>query len=490
MEPQKRRKKKKKYKKAKQNRIYIGFFVFMSLLFYLFGSAWTLAKKPSIPLEIVTLGSIEQKYTAQGLILRNEQIILSPSEGVLNCFYAEGEKIGKNSSLGSIQNKEFFSIVKRQLAQVDQDIQKIQEERKEFLWFQKDINQLNDKISTTLLNQNQVIKEDFYAIYTLKDQIQHYMDQRNQLFILEPKGRLKDLVTEKMQYENQLQQNSRLISAPISGLISYQVDGFESVTKENITLEHFKTKPDILQLNQGNEIQENKPILKIVEDTVWYISSLFPEEVAKEWEIGKQITLLFPEQNYFEIPFIIDTIKPLEENILVVFKSQDYMHLFLNQRFMDIQVLLEHYEGLKISNSSITQKTFLKIPKQCLIQSGKETGVIRIAGEESIFLPITITYEDEQSVYVPSNNELRQYDTLMIQKGGQQEKFTIEEINSSYGVYIANQGFAKFKKIEILGENKDYTIIRTGTPYGVQIYDRVILDANQVKDNQFLHKSS
>ena len=58
-------------------------------------------------------------------------------------------------------------------------------------------------------------------------------------------------------------------------------------------------------------------------------------------------------------------------------------------------------------------KKFLKL-RQCLIQSNKEQGVIRIIEDESIFLPITISYEDEQYVYIPTNNELRQYDIIII----------------------------------------------------------------------------
>ncbi|NLP46152.1 MAG: hypothetical protein GX347_03780 [Epulopiscium sp.] len=488
MEPSARKKQKRKFKKS-NNRIYIGFFVFISLLFYLLGSIWTLAKKPIVPVEIANKGIIEKKCSTEGLIIRNEYVLPSPTSGIIKYFYTEGEKVSKNSLVGATQDEEFFNIIKQQLEQIEKNIQKIQEERRDITWFQKDIQQLNHKIITILSEQNQWLKEkgDFYAVYSVKDQIQHYIDQRNQLFILEPKGRLKDLVTEKMNYENQLQKNSHVISTPISGLVSFQIDGFENLTIDNIALEHFDNKIDSLQLD--NETDQNISNIKIVEDTSWYIAALFPKETIQDWEVGKQISLFFPQKNYLEIPFIIDTIKQVEEKIIVIFRAHEYMHLFLNERLIDVEVSLEHYEGLKVSNSAIVEKSFLKIPRQCLIQSNKEQGVIRIIEDESIFLPITISYEDEQYVYIPTNNELRQYDIIIIQKGEQQEKYTIDQVDTSYGVYIANQGFAKFKKIKILGKNQDYTIIDDGTSYGVQMYDRIILDANQVKEGQFLHKS-
>ena len=34
------------------------------------------------------------------------------------------------------------------------------------------------------------------------------------------------------------------------------------------------------------------------------------------------------------------------------------MHLFLNERLIDVEVSLEHYEGLKVSNSAIVEKVF------------------------------------------------------------------------------------------------------------------------------------
>ncbi|NMA83127.1 MAG: hypothetical protein GX962_04595 [Epulopiscium sp.] len=488
----KKTRKKTRKKTAKTNRIYIGFFVFFSLLFYLLGSVWTLAKKPSVPLEIAVLGFIEEKYTAKGIIIRDEHVISSPKEGFTEYFYAEGEKVGRNDLLGTIQDKEFFSIVQRQLDQVDRNIQKTQEQRKEIQWFQKDINQLNNKIYDTLNSQYQLLyeKEDFNLIYNAKEEVQKLISKRNQLLLLEPKGRMKDLVTEKMQYENQLKQNSTILAAPISGILSYQLDEFETITKDTIRLEHFQMEIQQVQLNQGDEVKADKPIMKIVQDTGWYIAGIFPNEIVAKWTVGQRIKLQFPQKNYLEIPFSISMIKPTEDQNLVIFESQEYMHLFLNDRILDFQVLIESHEGIKVANSAIIEKSFLKIPKASLIESGKETGVIRLAGEESVFVGIAISYEDDQNIYVPTGQDLRQYDTVMIQKGERQEKYILEEIETSTGLFIANEGFAKFKKIEILGYNQNYTIIRSTTPFGVQVYDRIVLDATQVEDNQFLHKSS
>lgn len=56
------------------------------------------------------------------------------------------------------------------------------------------------------------------------------------------------------------------------------------------------------------------------------------------------------------------------------------------------------------------------------------------------------------------------------------------------GVYNINKGYAVFKQINILSQNDDYTIVETGTTYGVALYDHIALDGSSVVENQTITK--
>ncbi|MGN1177035.1 MAG: HlyD family efflux transporter periplasmic adaptor subunit, partial [Roseburia sp.] len=61
------------------------------------------------------------------------------------------------------------------------------------------------------------------------------------------------------------------------------------------------------------------------------------------------------------------------------------------------------------------------------------------------------------------------------------------ETASLQGVYNINKGYAVFKQINILYQNKEYTIVETGTNYGLSLYDHIALDGTKINENDLIH---
>jgi hypothetical protein len=55
------------------------------------------------------------------------------------------------------------------------------------------------------------------------------------------------------------------------------------------------------------------------------------------------------------------------------------------------------------------------------------------------------------------------------------------------GVYNMNKGYADFKQITILDENDEYSIVSSNTKYGLTVYDRIVLDASSVNNDDFIY---
>ena len=55
------------------------------------------------------------------------------------------------------------------------------------------------------------------------------------------------------------------------------------------------------------------------------------------------------------------------------------------------------------------------------------------------------------------------------------------------GAYCINQGYTQFKKVKVLYGNEEYTIVEEGTPFGLTIYDRIVLNADAVKEDQVIY---
>ena len=56
------------------------------------------------------------------------------------------------------------------------------------------------------------------------------------------------------------------------------------------------------------------------------------------------------------------------------------------------------------------------------------------------------------------------------------------------GVYNINKGYADFREISILYQNDEYAIVKSGTEYGLKVYDYIVLNAEYVNDQQFINK--
>ena len=56
------------------------------------------------------------------------------------------------------------------------------------------------------------------------------------------------------------------------------------------------------------------------------------------------------------------------------------------------------------------------------------------------------------------------------------------------GVYNMNKGYADFKQITILDKNDEYAIVSSNTKYGLTVYDRIVLDATSVNNDDFIYQ--
>ena len=70
---------------------------------------------------------------------------------------------------------------------------------------------------------------------------------------------------------------------------------------------------------------------------------------------------------------------------------------------------------------------------------------------------------------------------------GTQERYTVSRKGSLTGVYNMNKGYADFRQIKILYRNEEYSIVKSNTQYGLNVYDYIVLDAQTVSDAQLLY---
>ena len=160
----------------------------------------------------------------------------------------------------------------------------------------------------------------------------------------------------------------------------------------------------------------------------------------------------------------------------------------MEDRTVSFSLESEIVEGLKIPNDAIVEKSLIKIPRTCLTESMGNDGVLRMSGEKTQFIDLSIVTSDEDAVYIEQDGAALKLGDIILQGTGEAAKqYTIAELEPHAGVYVANSSMANFVVIEILEQNQEYAIVKVGNIVGLQPYDTIVSDAKNITEGQSIY---
>ena len=222
----------------------------------------------------------------------------------------------------------------------------------------------------------------------------------------------------------------------------------------------------------------------------WNVIVPIDEALAKMLNEKSAVRVRFCKDD-FELDTACNVIKG-KDNYYLNLTFNKGMVRYINERFIDIELVMNDKTGLKIPQSAITTKEFFTIPKEYFTVGGDSNnpGLLikqTVDGVENMALiHPTLYYETEDFYYVDSE-DVSENDTVL--KSDSSETYVIgTDKDSLIGVYNINKGYAVFKQISIIYENEAYAIVETKTAYGISLYDHIALDASKIKEHQLTTK--
>ena len=172
----------------------------------------------------------------------------------------------------------------------------------------------------------------------------------------------------------------------------------------------------------------------------------------------------------------------------MILNFKNSMIRFVNERYIDIKLMISGNSGLKIPNTSIVEKEFYTIPKEYFYKGG-DSGSLGLmirdkeTGEET-FLSTTIYYKKAKLYYIDMKDFPESFEII---KPDSTETLSSPDTASLKGVYNINKGFAVFKQIEITASNEEYSIVAQNTDYGLNIYDHIALNGNSIEEGALVN---
>ncbi len=197
----------------------------------------------------------------------------------------------------------------------------------------------------------------------------------------------------------------KTISAPNSGYYIGSVDGYEKTVDYNkvtsLTCQDIKT----LLASQKQETPANV-MGKLVDEFDWYFVCVVPYDESGNIQVGKSVKVNVPNTAVGTINCTVVHKGDKEENgVPVVIKCNLMNRNIANLRIHDIEIIVDDYVGIRISNDAIREVD-------------GEKGVYVQRGNIIQFRKINIIYSTEDYSVVETvadSDYLQQYDSVVIQ---------------------------------------------------------------------------
>lgn len=458
------RRSKKVVRYRKPVHINMGTIVFVIIVIYMVIIMVNYFRHNSISIYEVAEKSISDDNAYRGIILRDETLYYTDKAGYINYYVSSGERIGKSSTVYTIdETGDVYKILTNTdsvTALSGEDSEKI---RGSIASFRKNYTNSNyDEVTDFKYEIENTILEQSSA--SMLAGLNDYMDSSNH-------------------------GSFEVVSAPKSGIISYTMDGNEELDAKDITENTFKElEENRTQLRSSEAVSEGTPVYKLINSEDWKIIISLTQAQYKKLKDMEKVQVTFKKDNISAIAGI--SVYKNKESYLAELSLNKYMIRYVNDRFIDIEILTNSAEGLKIPITSILTKDFLLVPEDFITLGGENnsTGVTKETTDENgetkyEFISVTVISRNEEECYIESEG-LGEEGYIM--NTATDERYQLGKKGTLEGVYNVNKGYAVFRVIEKIYENKEYAIVSKDTSYGLSAYDHIVLNGNSIKESELV----
>lgn len=413
----------------------------------------------------VVEGSLASSTIYRGFVIRDEQLVTNNNAGYVNFLAREGQRV----SVGDM------------------------------VYMVDETGTLSEYIEAQSLGENTLTDKELAEFRTDIINFVHEYDNTDFNSVYDFKYSLKNTVSKLANTKLMDNMDSATAGAgnvsmkycysAYSGIVSYWYDGYEGIDSSEITADCFNEKKYEKTLILSNQLRAvDEPVYKVSKSENWSI--VFP--IEKDY--GEELL----EEGYIKVKFLKNQDESWAEVGLIYNPDGTYLQLsfnnsmlrFVDDRYLDIELILSTETGLKIPVSAISEKQFFLIDGNYITEdeNDRHTVLMEVYNEDGSKVASSVNleiyyYDEENNKYYVDETILSAGDVLF---GTDQTTYIVKDRGTLIGVYNINRGYADFKQITILYQNEEYAIVKSNTTYGIRVYDYIALDADSVEDDEFI----
>ena len=452
----------KKYRRKRE--LNVGIILFAVVLFYLLVTVISYLSRDRISVYEVREGSIVRDNIYTGLVIREESVVSAEGSGYISYYQNEDSKVKAGTNIYALSEKaldtedESGNISKG--AYVNPDLQ--------------------SGIVLQLQNFNENYDpNDFSEIYSLKNGINTALQDTYS-------------VTRTQQLDAVIAESGIEVESyvtPRDGIVAFTSDGYEGLTKDTFTAEHFDlTRYESMSFNDQMKVSSGEPVYRLITSEKWSVIAPLDETTAKDLAEDEVTAIRVRIDKDSESMRAAFSLIEKDGDYYGCFDFDNSMIRYAGDRFLSVELILEDETGLKIPKSAVIDQKFYVIPKDYLTTGGNSSSngvMVRKDNGSAEFTAVDIYDVNDEGEVCVSKEDLKEGTSIIKPDSG--DIYTVGKTRTLQGVYNVNKGYAVFKKVSILCENDEYYIVREGEDYSLSNYDHIVQNGKSVDADDMVY---
>ena len=172
---------------------------------------------------------------------------------------------------------------------------------------------------------------------------------------------IDSLREKKEDLKNEIYNKSSSYISESSGILSYEIDGYENIFKtedfENYTYDKLSISDEKNEASNKSKEEKTGGNFKIIDNFQWYLAlKIEDRKTIGNYEIGNKLLIKYPlDEKEIEISGDIIAINNSSNKSVIIVRFNQYLHDLYKDRFPKVKLIQEKLDVLKIPNSVILE---------------------------------------------------------------------------------------------------------------------------------------
>ncbi|QNU68468.1 hypothetical protein EHE19_008750 [Ruminiclostridium herbifermentans] len=346
----------------KKQSVKIGTLILIVFLLIYLPALLYIVNSNGVKTDLLRIGTIEEIQNIDGVFVRNEEVINSPDTGSCVMDAAEGEKVPAYYRIASVVKNVPVSTYE-ELKKKELEIARAQEAQRENVSkFSGDLNKMDNEIISKVKElAQQSVRGSLVESNDTINKINSIVYKKSDVFGDNSKSAayINKLKNEKAAIENKLNKNIVEVKTNSAGLISFAVDGYESVlTPDSIRNTTPKTLDMIITKETNRDFniidaKKGKPIAKLVKGLESYFIAAVNESESSDFALDRNVTIRINDTGYSMDSKIIYSSDVIDGKRIIAFRFDTGLNETVGLRRINADIVLSSSSGLKVPHSCL-----------------------------------------------------------------------------------------------------------------------------------------